>query len=144
MFKGSSRWPGQLVARHGRAAGRMSVTGHKAGPAVWYASRNSPELLTLSRPAGRRKGKERGPCGLRSLLYGRFIQKPLPLRFSPFEHQPSPCLPEEPSLCLLFPSPSLFWVHANRPPVFLSLLRLLQDNSTNQNPIAPLIQLKKQ
>lgn len=45
-------WAMSWVARHGGAAGWVSVAGYKAGPVVWYASRNSGELLPLSRPAG--------------------------------------------------------------------------------------------
>lgn len=63
-----------LSARNGwyDGLGRVSVTGHKTGPTVWSASHNSPEWLTLSRPAGRRTGNEKSGAGygLRSLLYG--------------------------------------------------------------------------
>lgn len=50
--KGKTVWPATVGRLGGGSAGE-----HKAGSAVWYAYRNSGELLTLSRPAGRRKRK---------------------------------------------------------------------------------------
>ena len=81
---------------------------HKAGPAVWYASRNSPELLTLSRPAGRRTGarpmnieKQQGPACNWSLPFSYYHLPVCPVRcFGYFLIRHGHC--PGPSFCLLF------------------------------------------